>query len=77
MDELVSKVTKDIESSGAKIENIDILGRKEFAYSPRKIHGAHYVSYKLSGEPSCITKIKQKLALNDTVYLNHFNRVGA
>lgn len=77
MDDLVKKVTKDIESSGAKIENIDILGRKDFAYTPRNINGAHYVNYKFSADADSITKIKEKLALNDAVYLNQFNRVVA
>ncbi len=77
MDELVSKITKEIESTGAKIENIEILGRKDFAYTPRNISGAHYVSYKLTSEPEGISKIKEKLALNDSVYLNQFNRVVA
>jgi small subunit ribosomal protein S6 len=76
MDALVSAVSKDIEAAGAKVEKIDNLGRKDFAYTPRKINGAHYVTYTISGEPDCITKIQEKLALNDSVYLNQFNRVA-
>lgn len=76
MDDLVTRITKDIESEGAKVEKIDNMGRKEFAYTPRKINGAHYVTYTISGGPECITKIKAKLALNDSVYLNQFNRVA-
>jgi small subunit ribosomal protein S6 len=76
MDELVSSITKDIEASGAKIEKIDNLGRKEFAYTPRKINGAHYVSYTFTAAPDCITKIQAKLALNVSIYLNQFNRVA-
>lgn len=76
MDALVSAVSKEIEAAGAKVEKIDNLGRKDFAYTPRKINGAHYVTYTISGEPDCITKIQEKLALNDSVYLNQFNRVA-
>jgi small subunit ribosomal protein S6 len=76
MDELVTAVSKDIESAGAKVEKIENMGRKEFAYSPRKIDGAHYVTYTLTGDPDCISKIQAKLALNDSVYLNQFNRVA-
>ncbi|MFN9027038.1 MAG: 30S ribosomal protein S6 [Akkermansiaceae bacterium] len=76
MDALVSAVSKDIEASGAKIEKIDNLGRKEFAYTPRKINGAHYVNYIFTGSPDCIAKIQEKLALNVSVYLNKFNRVA-
>ena len=76
MDALVSAVSKDIEASGAKIEKIDNMGRKEFAYTPRKINGAHYVNYIFTGSPDCIAKIQEKLALNFSVYLNKFNRVA-
>jgi len=76
MDALVSAVSKDIEAAGAKVEKIDNMGRKEFAYTPRKINGAHYVTYTISGEADCIAKIQEKLALNDSVYLNQFNRVA-
>lgn len=76
MDDLVTRITKEIESEGAKVEKIDNMGRKEFAYTPRKINGAHYVTYTISGGPECITKIKAKLALNESVYLNQFNRVA-
>lgn len=76
MDALVSAVSKDIEASGAKIEKIDNMGRKDFAYTPRKITGAHYVNYIFTGSPDCIAKIQEKLALNVSVYLNKFNRVA-
>lgn len=76
MDDLVSAISKDIESEGAKIEKIDNMGRREFANSPRKITGAHYVTYTITGEPDCISKIKARLALNVSVYLNQFNRVA-
>lgn len=76
MDDLVTAITKDIESTGAKVEKIDNMGRKDFAYTPRKINGAHYVTYTFSGAPECIVQIKEKLALNTAVYLNQFNRVA-
>jgi small subunit ribosomal protein S6 len=76
MDDLVSAISKDIESEGAKIEKIDNMGRKDFAYTPRKVTGAHYVTYTITGEPDCISKIKAKLALNVSVYMNQFNRVA-
>ncbi len=76
MDELVTAISKDIESAGAKVEKIDNMGRKDFANTPRNIAGGHYVTYTLTGDPDCISKIQAKLALNDSVYLNQFNRVA-
>ena len=76
MDDLVSAISKDIQAEGGKVEKIDNMGRKEFANTPRKITGAHYVTYTFTGDSACISKIQAKLALNDSVYLNQFNRVA-
>lgn len=76
MDDLITAISKDIEASGAKVENINNMGRKDFAYTPRNISGAHYVTYTLSGDSDCVSKIQEKLAANDSVYLNQFNRVA-
>ncbi len=76
MDDLVTAVSKDIEAAGAKVENINNMGRKDFAYTPRNISGAHYVTYTITGESDCVSKIQEKLALNGSVYMNQFNRVA-
>lgn len=76
MDDLVTAVSKEIEAAGAKVENINNMGRKDFANTPRNISGAHYVTYTVSGDPDCVSKIQERLSLNDSVYLNQFNRVA-
>jgi len=76
MDDLVATISKEIEAAGAKVESVNNMGRKDFAYTPRKIAGAHYVTYTITSEPDVITKIQEKLALVDAVYLNQFNRVA-
>lgn len=76
MDDLITAISKEIEETGAKVDNIDNMGRKDFAYTPRKIAGAHYVTYTVSAEPEFISQIQEKLAANDSVYLNQFNRVA-
>ncbi|WP_411828024.1 30S ribosomal protein S6 [Luteolibacter sp. AS25] len=76
MDDLVTAISKEIEAAGAKVDKIDNMGRRDFANTPRKITGAHYVTYSITGEPDCIVKIQEKLSLNDSVYLNQFNRVA-
>ncbi len=76
MDDLVTAISKDIQAAGANVEKIDNLGRKEFAHTPRKISGAHYVTYTVTGKADCIEKIQEKLSLNSSVYLQQFNRVA-
>lgn len=75
IDELVSSVAKEIESAGAKIENIDNLGRRDFAYPSNKIEAGHFVSYTFSGEANTITKVQETLALNSNVHNQQFQRI--
>ncbi|MFT4177790.1 MAG: 30S ribosomal protein S6 [Luteolibacter sp.] len=76
VEELVSSVTQTLENEGAKVEKVTELGRREFAYSPRKITSGYYVNYNFEGSPETISKIQNRLRLNDNVYLNQFQRIA-
>lgn len=76
VEELVTTITQDFEAEGAKVEKVAQLGRREFAYSPRKIESGYYVNYTFQGSPEVINKIKGRLSLNTNVYLNQFQRLA-
>lgn len=76
VDELVSAVTKEIESEGAKLDEVQQIGRRKFAYNSRHLESGHYVNYFFKAEPAAIDRIKAKLKLNLNVHLQHFQRVA-
>lgn len=76
LNDLVSSVAKEMEGNGAKMDEIQQLGRRKFAYNARQIDGGHYVNYIFEADPADIEKIQNKLSLNDTVYLQHYQRLG-
>ncbi len=76
VDELVAAVSKELQGEGAKIEKVAQLGRREFAYESRHLSSGHYVNYTFEGEPQTITKIQNRLKLNDHVHLQHFSRIS-
>ncbi|MFT3989928.1 MAG: 30S ribosomal protein S6 [Luteolibacter sp.] len=76
VEELVSSITKTLETEGAKVEKVAELGRREFAYSPRNIASGHYVNFIFQGTPESISKIQGRLSLNENVYLNQFQRIA-
>lgn len=76
VEDLVKAVSKDFEAEGAKIEKVEQLGRREFAYSPRKVTAGHYVNYSFEGSPDAITKIQGRLKLNESVYTHQFQRLS-
>lgn len=76
LSELVSSVAKEMEGKGAKMDEIQQLGRRKFAYNARHLDGGHYVNYIFEAEPEAIEDIQEKLSLHDSVYLQHYQRLG-
>ncbi|MCH1505723.1 30S ribosomal protein S6 [Verrucomicrobiales bacterium] len=77
IDKMVSRVGETIESEGGKLQQIDRLGRKDFAYPSNKIQGGFYVNYFFEAEPASIEKIQTALKLNDEVHVQHYQVLAA
>ena len=76
IDELVTTISKELESEGAKLEKIDQLGRRQFAYNSRHLDAGHYVNYTFEGAPDLIERIQQRLRFNPQVHLQHYSRIN-
>jgi len=76
VDELVSSVGKEMEAEGVKLDEIQQLGRRSFAYNARDLEGGHYVNYLFEADPEVITKIQARLKLNEVVHLQHYQRIS-
>lgn len=72
VDQLVQEVGREIEAEGGALEEIQQIGRKEFAYNARKLAGGHYVNYHFKAEPDAIEKVQTRLKLNGAVHLQHY-----
>ena len=76
IDDLVATVRKEIEAEGGKLGEVEQLGRRKFAYNSRHLESGHYVNYHFQAEPDAISRIQAKLRLNESVHLQHFQRVA-
>jgi len=76
VDELVGAVSKEMEAEGVSLDEIKQLGRRTFAYNARKVEGGHYVNYYFEASPEALEKIQARLKLNDSVYLQHYQRLN-
>lgn len=76
VDGLVSSVGKEMEEAGAKLDEIQQLGRRQFAYNARDLDGGHYVNFIFEATPDVISKIQERLKLNEVIYLQHYQRVS-
>jgi small subunit ribosomal protein S6 len=77
IDKMINRVGKIIETEGGKLEQIDRLGRKEFAYPSNKISAGFYVNYFFEADPSSVEKIRSALKLNDDVHVQHYQVLAA
>ena len=76
VDELVSSVAKELEDEGAKLDEVQQLGRRKFAYNPGKIDAGHYVNFIFEAAPEAIDRMDARLKLNDKVHLQHIQRLA-
>ncbi len=77
IDKMINRVGETIEAQGGKLEQIDRLGRKEFAYPSNKIAAGFYVNYFFEAEPQDLEKIRVALKLNDEVHVQHYQVLAA
>ena len=75
VDELVGAVANEMESEGAKLDEIKQLGKRKFAYNARHLDCGHYVNYIFAADPQQVQNIQNKLKLNSLVHLQHYQRV--
>lgn len=75
IEEMVGEITKELEDGGATLDQIDRLGRKEFAHPnhDKQTHG-YYVQYHFEAEPDVVASVETKLKLNGSVMLQHYRR---
>ena len=76
VDTLISQITREFEQNGAKLKQVDNLGRKKFTHSPRHVEGGFYINIQFEAEPASREKIEARLKLNDQVYLQQYLRAA-
>jgi small subunit ribosomal protein S6 len=70
IDKLVSQIGRDIESEGARLEQIDQIGRRKFAYAPRKIDEGYYVNIHFEIDADKLGKFRNRLKLTPDIYMH-------
>ena len=76
IEDAVKAISKEFEAEGAKVEKIDQIGRKAFAYNARHLDAGHYVKYIFSVPAAAIVKIQSRLQLDGNIHLQHFQRLA-
>ncbi|MDF1739736.1 MAG: 30S ribosomal protein S6 [Verrucomicrobiales bacterium] len=75
IEEMVAGITKDLEAGGASLEQIDRLGRREFAHenNVKQKHG-YYVQFYFEAEPEAVAKVEADFKRNEQIMLQYYRR---
>ncbi|MCX6851772.1 MAG: 30S ribosomal protein S6 [Verrucomicrobia bacterium] len=77
VDSLVSTISKDMEKSGLKLEQIDNMGKRKFPFNPRHVEGGHFINIQFTGAPAALDSLRAKLKLNENVYQQYYLKRSA
>lgn len=72
VEQLVTSVTKELEKAGAKLEQIDNLGKRKFPFNPRHVEAGYFVNIQFQAEPAALDAARAKLKLNDNIYQQYY-----
>ncbi|MDR0417667.1 MAG: 30S ribosomal protein S6 [Propionibacteriaceae bacterium] len=64
---LVDNHLKPAIKAGAQITNIDVMGRRRFAYDIKKRSEGTYVVVNLDAEPAVVKELDRRLSIDDLV----------
>ena len=74
VEDMISQIGKEMEAEGVKLEQIDQLGKRDFAYESQHQGSGFYVNYQFEAEPQVIDKLQNRLAMIDGVHGQHYQR---
>jgi small subunit ribosomal protein S6 len=63
----VEKLLKVVPADGGTIDNVDVWGRRRFAYEINKKSEGFYVVIDLSAAPATVKELDRQLGLNESV----------
>jgi small subunit ribosomal protein S6 len=77
VDTIVSKIGRDMELEGARLEQIDHLGKRQFPFSPRHVTSGYFVNFQIEADNAALDSVRGKLKLNENVYQQYYQRIVA
>lgn len=63
----VEKLIKVVPAQGGTVDNVDVWGRRRFAYEINKKSEGFYVVIDLSAQPDTVKELDRQLGLNESV----------
>lgn len=76
VEDLVSGIGREMEKAGAKLEEIDHLGKRQFPHSPRHVESGYFVNFKIEADNAALDTMRAKFKLNENIYQQYYQSRG-
>ena len=74
VESIISQLSREFEQSGAKLKQVDNLGKRKFPYAPRHVDAGWFVNFMFEAEPACVDKLQARFKLNESIYQQYYQR---
>lgn len=75
--EIVEQLEKTFKAEGAKIEQVQRLEKRELSYPLKHRTSAYFVNFIYEADSQSISKLKEKLKLDENVLLQNYLQLPA
>ena len=73
--EMIERLESEFEKEGAKVEQVQKMDKRHFAYMAGALDAGYYVNFILNADPQLITRLRTKFRLDPDVYRQHYQRL--
>lgn len=75
--DMIERLEGEFEKEGAKIEQVQKMERRQFAYVAGPLDSGYYVNFIFEGEPQIVDRLRAKFKLDADVYRQHYQKLRA
>ena len=73
--EMIERLEAEFEKEGAKVEQVQKMDKRHFAYMAGSLDAGYFVNFILHADPQLIVRLRTKFKLNPDVYRQHYQRL--
>jgi ribosomal protein S6 len=73
--EMIERLESEFEKEGAKVEQVQKMDKRHFAYMAGALDAGYYVNFILNADSRLITRLRTKFKLDPDVYRQHYQRL--
>ena len=73
--DVVDRLESEFEKEGARIEQVQKMDKRQFAYAAGELESGHYINFVFEADPQLVARLRSKFKLDSEVYRQHYQRL--